>query len=99
MNNIFSVTEMPVRNGSWNFFNLLIFIFLMSQACKSDNEGSPAVPKPNLLVSANEEGAIYLDGIYTGKTTPAELTVGPGEYVVGYRLKYIQKIFAKNGYS
>ncbi len=60
-----------------------------------DQTSEPAVtppvatptPEGSLTVSASESGAaIYLDGRFTGKLTPAELTLEPGEYTIGVGL-------------
>jgi hypothetical protein len=68
---------------------LLILVFIM-QSCGGSGDDSPP-PKlitHKLAISANEKGsAVYLNGVYTEKTTPVEIKVEVGEYTVGIGLK------------
>ncbi len=77
---------------------LLAALLVNSQGCGggSDSSGPPAPPTPPpveevlplLSVSTTEVGsAIYLDGIYTGQVTPADVSVAAGEHTVGIGLK------------
>lgn len=68
---------------------ILMFAFMAIQGCNSTDEPiPPPVVIHKLAISADEVGsAIYLNGIYTGKVTPAEITVNVGEYTIGIGLK------------
>jgi len=82
----------PKRVGK----GLLILFFCMSiglyyQGCSKEGgteKLDSQVSEPNLLIIAPElESAIYLDGVYTGKTTPNSLLLEPGDYIIGVGLK------------
>ncbi|ETN95301.1 PEGA domain-containing protein [Zhouia amylolytica] len=72
---------------------LFIYAMMINLGCNSIDESSaeetnkPDTSKFNLSVAAVEEGAaIYIDGVYTGKSTPANFLVSKGEHVIGVGL-------------
>jgi len=71
------------------FFCLSIGLFY--QGCSNDGgteEEDSQEAGISLHISAPElESAIYLDGVYTGKTTPNSLLLESGDYVIGIGLK------------
>lgn len=67
----------------------LVFTFIIAQGCHSGNDSEPkaTLVVHKLLVETDEVGsAIYLNGKYTGKVTPAEIVVEIGEHMVGVGL-------------
>lgn len=86
-----------VRNRVLFLSIILVYITSISYSCNSseDNEHEN-ISEPNLLVSTIEEGAsIYIDGVYTGKKTPAEFLVSKGEYTVGVGLNNTKRYLRK----
>lgn len=84
-----------------------VFVLLICRGCNSADDAKQGVSdKPeesvyNLAVSATEEGAaVYIDGVYTGKTTPTEFMVSKGEHIVGIGLNtaktYLRKTVQVN---
>lgn len=76
----------------------IILIYLLGclflQACDS-NENTKGNTSLIITVNASEQGAIYLDGQYTGYSTPAELKVNEGKYVIGVATKSTNTYFRK----
>jgi len=77
---------------------LILFIFfntIVLQGCSSSNNSEEPVlvnTKINITITANEIGSdIYLDGVYTGETTPADFTFKRGDYTIGIGLKDSKK--------
>ncbi|MCG8581980.1 MAG: PEGA domain-containing protein [Bacteroidales bacterium] len=77
--------------------NLLLVLFLISiglQACDSKSEKEASLPI--VRIDAVEKGFIYLDGQYTGYSTPADMKVSPGEHVIGVATneskQYLRKV-------
>jgi hypothetical protein len=73
---------------------LLVIILTMFTAC----DGSEKTKHDTLLtisVNASEAGAIYLDGQYTGYTTPADIRVSEGTYVIGVATQSSSSYFRK----
>ena len=81
---------------------LILFVFLNAiilQACdSSDNSEEPVKnTKISLTITANENGSdVYLDGVYTGKKTPVDLTFKAGTYTIGIGLKNSKKYLKKS---
>jgi len=90
--------------------NLSLMAFISAvgiTACGGSSGSSPQTPQttepvsqtelPKLSVSSIEEGsAIYLNGLYTGMVTPADVNVPAGEHTIGIGLKnsknYLKKL-------
>ena len=93
--------------------SLFLMLALMLSSCGGGSSSSkqavvePSTPEPEVNgyvvnVSANEAGsAIYLNGVYTGELTPADITVDEtGEYDIGIGLvntgSYLKKSITVN---
>lgn len=80
---------------------MFALVLLMVQGCtESDNRivsDQDPEPKPNATVTATETGAaIYVDGIYTGEVTPAEITVPLGDHIIGVGLNISKSYLRKS---
>jgi hypothetical protein len=83
----------------------MVYVSLFMWIFTSCDLGNDSVKNefPILNVAAPETGFVYLDGRYTGKKTPSQLLVEPGNHVIGVALqsskKYLRReIFVdKNG--
>ncbi|MBS2210679.1 PEGA domain-containing protein [Carboxylicivirga mesophila] len=64
------------------YLQVILVLFVLFTACDS-GEKTKQDTSFTITVNASEPGAIYLDGQYTGYTTPAELKVSEGQYVIG----------------
>ncbi|WP_439181944.1 PEGA domain-containing protein [Carboxylicivirga taeanensis] len=70
-----------------------LFACLLLQACDSNSEKTSS--SPTISVSAPEKGFIYLDGQFTGYSTPADLKVTQGDHVVGVATEGSKEYFRR----
>ena len=66
---------------------------LVLQACDSKSEKS--ITTPRIKVTASEKGFIYLDGQFTGYSTPAEIKVTKGDHIIGVATESSKEYFRK----
>ncbi|MCG9736991.1 PEGA domain-containing protein [Shewanella insulae] len=93
------LSRLPNKHSASPLLSLVILSLISLPGCGSGGDDGPTseppvappvatpTPEASLTVSASESGgAIYLDGRFTGKLTPAELTLAPGEHSIGVGL-------------
>ena len=79
--NSFAIQQIPLVFGME--FVFLMFLFL-NTGCKKQKSPTPEMPTDNLSVSApGLKGKIYLDGRYTGYSTPHNFLTEAGKHTVG----------------
>lgn len=76
------------------YLQVILVLFVLFTACDS-SEKTKQDTSFTITVNASEPGAIYLDGQYTGYTTPADLRVKAGTYVVGVATQTSNSYFRK----